>query len=121
MQAKVPGMNEALEALRIQNKGLAKKLVYRLGHKGHKETVVPEGQAGNPADGEGGEVLPDVQSENDEPHPPHEHETDDQEFDYLAYARDRAMFFWGDMLELGLVKEADLPADVARGAKRVPY
>ena len=53
---------------------------------------------------------------------PHDHETaDDEEFDYLAYARERALFFWGDMLELGLVKEDELPADVVEAAKRVPY
>lgn len=29
---------------------------------------------------------------------------DDGEFDYLAYAQDRAIFFWGDALQLGIVK-----------------
>ena len=53
---------------------------------------------------------------------PHDHETaDDEGFDYLAYARDRALFFWGDMLEMGLVREDELPPDVVEGAKRVPY
>ncbi|KKZ67357.1 hypothetical protein EMCG_01085 [[Emmonsia] crescens] len=39
------------------------------------------------------------------------------EFDYLAYAQDRALFFWADVLSLGLIKEADLPPDVAERIK----
>lgn len=34
---------------------------------------------------------------------------DDGEFDYLAYAQDRAIFFWSDALQLGIVKREDLP------------
>lgn len=33
----------------------------------------------------------------------------DEEFDYLAYAQDRALFFWSDLLTLDLVKPDDLP------------
>lgn len=36
-------------------------------------------------------------------------------FDYLAYARERAMFFWGDMVVLGIVGVEELPEEV-RGA-----
>ncbi|PGH02798.1 choline kinase [Blastomyces parvus] len=39
------------------------------------------------------------------------------EFDYLAYAQDRALFFWADVLSLGLIKEADLPPDMAQRIK----
>ncbi|KAK2751031.1 hypothetical protein FQN57_000106 [Myotisia sp. PD_48] len=31
------------------------------------------------------------------------------EFDYLGYAQDRALFFWADILSLGLIKEDELP------------
>lgn len=31
------------------------------------------------------------------------------EFDYLAYAQDRALFFWADILSLGLAKEDEFP------------
>ncbi|KAL2858106.1 kinase-like domain-containing protein [Aspergillus pseudodeflectus] len=31
------------------------------------------------------------------------------EFDYLAYAQDRAMFFWADLVSLGFVKKDQLP------------
>ncbi|KAF2148425.1 kinase-like protein [Myriangium duriaei CBS 260.36] len=46
---------------------------------------------------------------------------EDGEFDYLAYARDRAMFFWGDAVALGLYKLEDLPADVQRDIKMLRY
>ncbi|PNS18231.1 hypothetical protein CAC42_7600 [Sphaceloma murrayae] len=45
----------------------------------------------------------------------------DEEFDYLSYARDRAMLFWGDAVELGFVDESDLPTDVRRDLKRLNY
>jgi choline kinase len=40
------------------------------------------------------------------------------EFDYLAYAQDRAFFFWADMLSLGLVREEDFPAGVLEHVKK---
>lgn len=56
---------------------------------------------------------PDPVEENDE--------AEEEEFDYLAYARDRAMFFWGDALKLGLVEESELPEDVVKNAKTMDY
>jgi choline kinase len=46
---------------------------------------------------------------------------DDEEFDYLGYAFDRAMFFWGDAVGWGIVKEEDLPEDVRKNIKLVEY
>ncbi|RMZ86490.1 hypothetical protein DV736_g6285, partial [Chaetothyriales sp. CBS 134916] len=45
----------------------------------------------------------------------------DDSFDYLAYAQDRAMFFWGDCLQMGLVKEEDLPEDLRERIRVVPF
>lgn len=45
----------------------------------------------------------------------------DEEFDYLGYAQHRAMFFWGDALQLGLVKAEDLPEDTRVKVKSVVY
>jgi hypothetical protein len=42
-------------------------------------------------------------------------------FDCLAYARERAAFFWGDVIELGVVRREELPADVVAGARVVEY
>ncbi|KAK3065504.1 hypothetical protein LTS18_006215 [Coniosporium uncinatum] len=45
----------------------------------------------------------------------------DEEFDYLSYAHERAMFFWGDALELGIVGEGELPEGLRGEVKRVGY
>jgi choline kinase len=42
-----------------------------------------------------------------------------EEFDYLAYTFERAMFFWGDAVELGLVRMDELPAEVRENIKLV--
>ncbi|KAI1809892.1 kinase-like protein [Poronia punctata] len=38
-------------------------------------------------------------------------------FDYLRYAQERAMFFWGDCVSLGLVKLEDLPDNLKANSK----
>ena len=48
-------------------------------------------------------------------------ENEDDEFDYLAYARERAMFFWGDVLQLGIVQREDLPVELLGNVKMVEY
>jgi choline kinase len=42
-----------------------------------------------------------------------------EEFDYLAYAWERAMFFWGDAVSLGFVKKEELPDEVRKNLKIV--
>ena len=50
------------------------------------------------------------------------HEEDDEEaFDYLGYAQERAMFFWGDCLGMGFVREEELPREMLAKVKRVEY
>lgn len=56
-----------------------------------------------------------TEEEGEEEGQPHE------EFDYLGYAQHRAMFFWGDMLSLGLVREEDVPEELRGRVKLVPY
>ncbi|KAL8954371.1 MAG: hypothetical protein Q9183_007161, partial [Haloplaca sp. 2 TL-2023] len=36
----------------------------------------------------------------------------EDEFDYLSYARERAMFFWGDVVQLGLIGKEELPEEM---------
>lgn len=60
---------------------------------------------------EGSEEGGSVEGENKE----------DDEFDYVAYAQDRAMFFWGDCVTLGLVRLEDLPENVQQAVKIVDY
>ncbi|MCJ1352917.1 MAG: hypothetical protein MMC33_002901 [Icmadophila ericetorum] len=58
---------------------------------------------------------PESASEEDKPG------EEEEEFDYLAYAQDRAMFFWGDVLALGLVRREDLPEGLLERVKIVDY
>jgi choline kinase len=46
-------------------------------------------------------------------------EEDEDHFDYLAYAQDRARFFWGDVVNMGLVKKEELPDELANSLKIV--
>ena len=48
-----------------------------------------------------------------------EHEEED--FDYLAYTQERAMFFWGDCLQMGIIKEDELPEGTRKMVKVVKY
>lgn len=45
----------------------------------------------------------------------------EEEFDYLGYANDRAMFFWGDAVKLGIMKEEELPEELRARLKIVEY
>lgn len=45
----------------------------------------------------------------------------EDEFDYLGYAQERAMFFWGDVVSLGLVKREELPVELVKSLKIVDY
>lgn len=52
----------------------------------------------------------------------HEEEQGDaDEFDYLAYAQERAFFFWGDCVLMGIVKLEDFPEEVRSKLKFVEY
>ncbi|KAH0543245.1 hypothetical protein FGG08_002409 [Glutinoglossum americanum] len=46
---------------------------------------------------------------------------DEDEFDYLAYAQERAMFFWGDLLYLGVISPHELPPQLLLKLKMVNY
>lgn len=64
---------------------------------------------------------PDQTQEATTPATTDEPEEEEEEFDYLAYAQDRAMFFWGDCLQMGIVKEDELPESLRKSLKIVPY
>ncbi|KAG9248660.1 choline kinase-like protein [Calycina marina] len=50
-----------------------------------------------------------------------EHPDGEDGFDYLAYAQDRAMFFWGDVVGSGLVKKEELPEKLVSRLKTIDY
>ncbi|KAL2405863.1 hypothetical protein ABEF95_002820 [Exophiala dermatitidis] len=68
----------------------------------------------------------DREGENDHDHDQSasggdDEQDDDEGFDYLGYAHERAMFFWGDCVQMGLVKEEELPESMRARIKMVPY
>ncbi|KAH8193746.1 hypothetical protein TruAng_012087 [Truncatella angustata] len=52
---------------------------------------------------------------------PEEEEGEADEFDYLGYAHERALFFWGDCVGLGLAKLEDFPKELQQKIKIVDY
>ncbi|KAF1833093.1 kinase-like protein [Decorospora gaudefroyi] len=46
---------------------------------------------------------------------------DEEEFAYLSYANDRAMFVWGDAIRMGIVKAEELPEELRQSVKLVDY
>lgn len=47
--------------------------------------------------------------------------SEEEGFDYLSYAHDRALFFWGDVVQMGLVKLEELPEGLRERVKMVEY
>jgi choline kinase len=50
-----------------------------------------------------------------------EEEEEEDGFDYLNYSRERALFFWGDLLALGIMKASELPATLVDEARVLDY
>ncbi|KAG8407391.1 hypothetical protein J3458_020869 [Metarhizium acridum] len=50
-----------------------------------------------------------------------EQELGPDEFDYLSYAQSRAFFFWGDCVQMGLVKPEELPEKLRSKLKIIDY
>jgi choline kinase len=73
-----------------------------------------ETQKGEDIDAETGVGTAD----HDQEHPAESHE---EEFDYLAYAQERAMFVWGDAVQLGIVKLEELPEGLRGKLKIVEH
>lgn len=48
-------------------------------------------------------------------------EEEEDEFDYLGYAQSRALFFWGDVVGLGIMKKEELPVGLAENIKVLEY
>lgn len=77
---------------------------------------IKEGEpASDPLDAENEAANEDFEDKRPEP----EEGEGDDEFDCLAYSRDRAMFFWGDCLQMGLVTEEELGKELVSQVKIV--
>lgn len=106
VQAKVPGLDEGLNSR--HKPATPNSLLLR-----RETSVASETTSSNegPKKDSGGKRDEEEEKDND----------DDGEFDYLAYAQDRAVFFWGDALQLGIVKREDLPSPLLERIKIMDY
>ena len=111
VQAKVPGMDEALEAQKHSTPESEDTVVSQSTPQAHLDS--------DPLDSEDTVVTQDAHDKR--PESREESQDDDEEFDYLGYAQERAMFFWGDILQLGLVKKEELPEELLEKVKIVEY
>lgn len=101
VQAKVPRMEKEMAAAEQEQNGVTSNA------NGNDESHTSENN--------GKKVK-----QNTETHSDSGSDTDygeDDEFDYLAYAQDRSLFFWADVLSLGFIKETDLPAEMLDAVK----
>ena len=113
VQAKVPGMDEALEAQESSTPDSEDTVIRAL--QAHLEFDPP-----SPVNRVAGQGTHEKRPEGREEVPEEEHD-EAEEFDYLGYAQERAMFFWGDVLQLGIVKKEDLPEPLLNKVKIVKY
>ena len=113
VQAKVPGMDEALEAQKSSTPKSEDTMIRAPQSQLNTDPLSPENE--ELAQGEH-EKRPESREEVSE-----DGDDEAEEFDYLGYAQERAMFFWGDVLRLGIVKEEDLPVELLKKVKFVKY
>lgn len=67
------------------------------------------------------EVKDEADAEAEEGNDSSEAQNEEEEFDYLAYAQDRALFLWGDAIRLGIIKAEELPEELRKMVKMVEY
>ncbi|KAF2143410.1 uncharacterized protein K452DRAFT_286239 [Aplosporella prunicola CBS 121167] len=123
VQAKVPGMPD----LDTKENTAANASITGTGSNAAADEQEPEeesyltargldaNQATDPLGPEEQEIAADLADKRPE------ESGDDEEFDYLAYAQERAMFFWGDAVHLGIVKKEELPEGLRAALKIVEW
>ena len=121
VQARIPGMpdfdsKEADESGAAENAAVLDSATKEVGDEAHAEDKQSEVSA----------TMSESVNDRDEPSradvlDKQDAEDDEEEFDYLGYAQERAMFFWGDAITLGLVKAEELPEEVRKRVKKVEY
>jgi choline kinase len=117
VQAKIPEMEEQKPRQSKTNKLIGKvKAHLKPQSDPLDEEVLAKQQEAKMDRPEGREIEESHREGEDE-----DDEEQHEEFDYLAYAQDRAMFFWGDCLQLGLVTEQDLPKELLGKVKTLTY
>jgi choline kinase len=115
VQAKVPGLDNKPQELKSEGPvhHIKDKIVAKVGSVLHKAEPMTDPQTP--------EAKQHQESHDHDQRPEEGHGEDEDEFDYLGYAQQRAMFFWGDVVDLGLVKIEDLPEGLEAKLKVVQY
>ena len=111
VQAKVPGMDEAL----LEAKNATPESENTIG----RATPPQEHLYSDPLTPEMKQIAQDAHDKR--PDPEEADEDEEEEFDYLAYAQERAMLFWGDILQLDIVDRNELPKELLKKAKIVEF
>ncbi|KAL9947949.1 hypothetical protein ACHAQF_005831 [Verticillium nonalfalfae] len=83
------------------------------------QAKVPACLEGDDVADEGGEASAASAGDEEQGQDGKKDDDGEDEFDYWGYARERALFFWGDCVLLGLVKAEELPEDVRASLKLV--
>jgi choline kinase len=120
VQAHVPGMPDfdAEEAKKNANPSDAAAVL---------DSATAETKAEAGAEEEGNGIVSNEMAEQGATNLPQEQDADlfkpqdEEEFDYLSYANDRAMFLWGDAIRMGIVRQEDLPESLRERVKVVEY
>ncbi|KAJ9638303.1 hypothetical protein H2199_006990 [Coniosporium tulheliwenetii] len=77
-----------------------------VGEEGPEEPHRPAEELGtDPLDEEGRRMREELEDKRPE-------DGEDEGFDYLGYARERALFFWGDVVSLGILGVEELPEEL---------
>lgn len=118
VQAKVPGMDEALDAQKNATPTPASPNPSTKQMSEQQLNSDPLGKEGAALAHDAHDKRPESGEEVVSDDTPEEEE---EEFDYLGYAQERAMFFWGDVLQLGIVKREELPKELLDKVKFVEY
>lgn len=111
VQAKVPGMDEALEAAKNSTPASEDTISQSPQQQPHLDS--------DPLSPEMREVAQNAHDKR--PEEETQDNEEEEEFDYLGYAQERAMFFWGDVLQLGIMQREDLPEELLHKVKIVEY
>lgn len=113
VQAKVPGMEEGIRTIRgepttSENGG---KSPMNGRHEHDSDSLTPGIADVLEGEQDKGSETSEISAE--------EEGGEEEHFDYLGYAQERALLFWGDVLQLGLVRSQELPAGLLKRIKTI--
>lgn len=123
VQAKVAGLEEALaveEAADATDLTDSSDITPTRDSLESEETVQESSEADSEVNANADSPESNAQCQDSTEQVIQEFEADEaaDEFDYLAYAQDRALFFWADILSLGLAQEDEFPEGMVKHIKK---